>query len=64
MGLDDKLKNKAEELIGEAKEKVGEHRNDPDLVQEGQAEQGEAELKQAGEKIKDFAKDAKEKMTD
>ena len=57
MGLDDKIKNAAENLGGKAKEKTGEATGDRDLQAEGQGEQASANLKQAGEKVKDAAKD-------
>ncbi|MBA3367356.1 MAG: CsbD family protein [Geodermatophilaceae bacterium] len=56
MGLDDKITNKAEEVAGKGKEKVGEATNDKDLQAEGQADQGKSNLKQAGEKVKDAFK--------
>jgi uncharacterized protein YjbJ (UPF0337 family) len=56
MGLDDKLKNKAEEVQGQGKEKVGSATDDRDMQAEGQADQSKANLKQAGEKVKDAFK--------
>lgn len=56
MGIDDKFENKAEEVGGQAKEKVGEATDDQDLQAEGKADQGKANIKQAGEKIKDVFK--------
>ncbi|BDI22822.1 CsbD family protein [Herbiconiux sp. L3-i23] len=56
MGIGDKIENAAEKLTGQAKEKVGEHRGDEDLAAEGRTDQGKADLKQAGEKIKDAFK--------
>jgi uncharacterized protein YjbJ (UPF0337 family) len=52
MGTDDKIKNKVEELKGMAKEKIGEH-TDGDLEAQGRTDQTKANLKQAGEKVKD-----------
>jgi uncharacterized protein YjbJ (UPF0337 family) len=49
----DKIKNKAEELKGGAKEKVGQATDDQETENEGKAEQTKANLKQAGEKVKD-----------
>jgi uncharacterized protein YjbJ (UPF0337 family) len=57
MGLDDKIENKADEVAGQAKEKAGDATGDQDLQAEGQADQGKANLKQAGEKVKDAFKD-------
>lgn len=56
MGLGDKIKNKAEELTGQAKEKAGEHSDNKDLQAEGQADQSKAGLKQTGEDVKDVFK--------
>ncbi len=57
MGDDDKLRNTAEGALGDAKEKVGQATGDKDLEAEGRGESTKADLKQAGEKIKDAFKD-------
>jgi uncharacterized protein YjbJ (UPF0337 family) len=56
----DKAKNKAQELAGQAKEKAGQVIGDEDLQAEGRADQAEAGLKNAGQKIKDALGDAKD----
>jgi uncharacterized protein YjbJ (UPF0337 family) len=56
MAFDDKVDNKAEELGGKVKEGVGNATDDRDLQAEGKADQAGANLKQAGEKIKDVFK--------
>ena len=53
MGLDDKIKNTAQDLTGKAKEAVGKVTDNDKLVAEGQADQVQADLKQAGEDVKD-----------
>jgi uncharacterized protein YjbJ (UPF0337 family) len=53
MGTDDKARNKAEELKGKAKEQVGRATDDEELEAQGRVDQSEADLKQAGEKVKD-----------
>ncbi|MCU1432428.1 MAG: CsbD family protein [Actinotalea sp.] len=53
MGTDDKAKNMAEDWKGKAKEAAGEATGDGDLAAEGRADQSAADLKQAGEKVKD-----------
>jgi uncharacterized protein YjbJ (UPF0337 family) len=53
MSFMDKAKNAAQKLMGEGKEAVGEHANDPDMAAEGQKDQVAGDLKQAGEKAKD-----------
>jgi uncharacterized protein YjbJ (UPF0337 family) len=57
MGTEDKAKNKAEGALGGAKEKLGDATDDESLQAEGQSEQSKADLKQAGEKVKDAFKD-------
>ena len=57
MGTDDKLQNAAEEAKGKVKEKAGEATDDRDLQADGEADQTKANLKQAGEKVKDAFKD-------
>ena len=56
MGMDDKAKNSAESGLGKAKEKLGDATNDRDLQAEGKTDQTKADLKQAGEKVKDAFK--------
>jgi uncharacterized protein YjbJ (UPF0337 family) len=56
MAFDDKADNKAEELGGKVKEGVGKATDDERLEAEGKADQTSANLKQAGEKVKDAFK--------
>lgn len=56
MGLQDKAENKFEEMSGEAKEKYGDATDNEDLQAEGSVDKTKANLKQAGEKIKDAFK--------
>lgn len=56
MGFDDKLENKAEELKGEAKERAGGATGDESTQAEGKMDKSKADLKQAGEKVKDAFK--------
>lgn len=56
MGLDDKIKNAAEDLAGKAKEAAGKATGNDDLAAEGQADQAKADLKKAGENVKDAFK--------
>lgn len=53
MGTDDKLRNKAEETKGSAKEAAGKATDDRELEAEGKSDQAKGSLKQAGEKVKD-----------
>jgi uncharacterized protein YjbJ (UPF0337 family) len=56
MGADDKTSNKVEEIRGQAKEKVGQATGDENLERQGKTDQSKADLKQAGEKVKDAFK--------
>ena len=56
MGTDDKLSNKAQDMKGKAKEATGRATDDEDLQAEGRGDQSAADLKQAGEKVKDAFK--------
>jgi uncharacterized protein YjbJ (UPF0337 family) len=56
MSTDDKAKHKAEEIRGKAKEKVGKATGDDSLEAQGEREESKADLKQAGEKVKDAFK--------
>ncbi|WP_380169242.1 CsbD family protein [Jannaschia sp. R86511] len=53
MGLGDKIKNTAEDLAGKAKETTGKVTGNEQLEAEGKADQSKADLKQAGENVKD-----------
>ena len=53
MGDDDKMKNKGEELLGKAKESWGDATDNERLEAEGKSDQTKANLKQAGENVKD-----------
>ncbi|YAL83127.1 CsbD family protein [Dermacoccaceae bacterium W4C1] len=64
MGIGDKIKNAAQDLAGQAKEKVGEAQGDSQLQGEGKADQSEASLKNAGENVKDAASDVKDAFKD
>jgi uncharacterized protein YjbJ (UPF0337 family) len=56
MGTEDKVGNKAESMLGKAKEKTGQATDDEQMESEGRADQTKADLKQAGEKVKDAFK--------
>jgi uncharacterized protein YjbJ (UPF0337 family) len=57
MGADDKMKNTSEEMQGKIKEATGKVTDDESLEAEGKMDQSKADLKQAGEKVKDAFKD-------
>jgi len=56
MGNDDKTQNKVDEIGGQAKEKIGQATGDENLERQGENDQSKANLKQAGEKVKDAFK--------
>jgi uncharacterized protein YjbJ (UPF0337 family) len=60
MGYDDKLGNKVEEMKGDAKEKFGDATGNESLANEGRGDQLSANTKQAGEHVKDAARDVKD----
>ncbi len=53
MGFDDKIRNTGEEIGGKAKEAFGDATDNEELEAEGHADQAKANLKQAGEDVKD-----------
>ena len=53
MGTDDKTRNKVEEIRGRAKEEIGDATDDEALERQGRIDRGKADVKQAGEKVKD-----------
>lgn len=48
-----KVKNKADELIGKAKEMIGRATYDEDVKNAGRSSRSTANLREAGEKVKD-----------
>jgi uncharacterized protein YjbJ (UPF0337 family) len=57
MGAGDKIKNAAEAAKAKVKETTGDATDNKDLQAKGQGEKSAADLKQAGEKVKDAFKD-------
>ncbi len=53
MGADEKAENKKDELWGKGKEAIGKATGDEELESQGKLDQTKANLKQAGEKLKD-----------
>ncbi|WP_368498110.1 CsbD family protein [Herbiconiux sp. A18JL235] len=56
MGLDDKIRNAAEDIAGKAKEGLGKATGNEKLEAEGKADQAKADAKKAGENVKDAFK--------
>lgn len=57
MAEDNKIKNAAQETVGKVKEGVGEATGNESLANEGRIDQAKANVKQAGEKVKDAVTD-------
>ena len=53
MGLDDKISNAAEDAKGKVKEGVGKATDNERLEAEGHVDQAKADVKNAGEDVKD-----------
>ncbi len=53
MGFNDKIKNAAEDAKGKVKEGLGKATDDPELKAKGRTDQARADVKKAGEKVKD-----------
>ena len=63
MGIGDKASNKGDHLGGKAKEATGKVTDNERLEAEGRGDQTKASAKQAGEHVKDAAKDVKDGLT-
>ncbi len=57
MGTEDKAENKVEDLKGKGKEALGKATDDEQMEAEGKGDQAAANVKQAGDKAGDAAKD-------
>ena len=56
MGVDDKMRNTKDDMVGKAKEAQGKVTDDESREAEGKADQSKADLKRAGENVKDAFK--------
>ena len=56
MGLGDKIENMKDDLTGKGKEATGKATDNERLEAEGKGDQASADVKQAGEKVKDAFK--------
>jgi uncharacterized protein YjbJ (UPF0337 family) len=61
MSFIDKAKDAAQKLIGEGKEAMGQHTDNPDMAADGQQDEVVSDMKQAGEKGKDAYNDSKDR---
>ena len=57
MGLGDKISNKAQEVSGQAKQKIGEATGDERLQGAGEQQENSSNVQQAGEHLKDAEDD-------
>ncbi|MEU9508690.1 CsbD family protein [Micromonospora sp. NPDC048170] len=63
MSFTDKAKNKAEQIAGAAKERIGDVTDNERMRGEGATQQTEARARQAGEHVKDAGRNAKDTFT-
>ena len=56
MGIGDKIDNMSDDASGKAKEATGKATDNERLEAEGRTDQSKADIKQAGEKVKDAFK--------
>jgi len=64
MGIFDKAKDKAEQLIGEVKEKIGQMTGNESLENSGNRDQLSGEVKEAGHDLRDKAAGAVDDVKD
>ena len=57
MSIGDKIKHAGQEAVGKVKETAGKVTGNEDLEARGQGDQASANVKQAGDKVGDAAKD-------
>lgn len=57
MTMGDRIKHGAEEAVGKVKEATGKLTGNEELEARGQADQAKANVKQAGDDVKDTARD-------
>lgn len=64
MSIFDRFKSKAEQLVGDAKEKIGDLTGNEELADSGKTDQLTGEAKEAGHELKDKAAGAVEDPKD
>ena len=64
MSVFDKAKDKAEQAIGAAKEKLGEKTGNQDLANSGRADQTEGQVKEVGHDLRDRAEGGVQDLKD
>ena len=63
MGTSDKIKHKADEWTGAAKERVGDATDNRDLQAEGATQKLKGKAGQVGEHLKDAGRDARDALS-
>ncbi|KAB1941989.1 CsbD family protein [Micromonospora sp. ALFpr18c] len=63
MSFTEKARNKAEQMAGAAKERVGDLTDDERMRGEGASQQSDARAKQAGQNVKDAGRNVKDSFT-
>ncbi|MCG5464728.1 CsbD family protein [Micromonospora sp. NPDC053740] len=63
MSFTEKAKNKAEQLAGAARERVGDMTDNERMRGEGASQQSDARAKQAGQNVKDAGRNVKDSFT-
>ncbi len=64
MGTKDKASNKAQDMKGKVKEKVGKVTGNQKLEDKGKSDQAKSAVKEVGENVKDAASKVKHAITD
>ncbi|HET6288964.1 CsbD family protein [Amycolatopsis sp. QT-25] len=64
MSVFDKAKDKAEQAIGAAKEKLGEKTGNQDVANSGRADQTEGQVKETGHDLRDRAEGGVQDLKD
>ncbi|MCG5470828.1 CsbD family protein [Micromonospora sp. LAH09] len=63
MSFAEKAKNKAEQMAGAARERVGDMTDNERMRGEGASQQSDARAKQAGQNVKDAGRNVKDSFT-
>ena len=63
MGTEDKVSNKAQDIKGKVKEKVGSATGNDDLEAKGRSDQAKSALKDVGEKAENAASRVRDTLT-
>ena len=64
MGIDDKISNATQDIVGKVKEGIGDATDNERLEAEGRADQAEATVSKGVEYMKDGVKNAADKVKD